>query len=227
MKFFIENNELDNSIQVIRRKIRTLMNGVVADSMKEKGLVYKQNFGVDLPHLRELAKKYTANHDLAQRLWALQIRETMIMATLIQPKDSFSESTAEEWLQSVTNIELAEQISMNLLSKLPYKNQFCLKLIKKDESWSRITGFTLSARLWSELEIEQAKELVRLAVENSESDNFYLYKAVSSSLSRLCRRDKEIMTYVQQQVKTFEHSDKLSQQYIVGEIANEISFLKF
>ena len=152
MKFFIQNNELDKSVQEIRRKIRTLMNGVVADSMKDKGIVYKKNFGVDLPHLRDLARKYPPGHDLAQRLWALQIRETMILATLLEPADTFAESMAGEWMQSVNNIELVEQICMNLFSKLSYGSQLAIRLIHVDQKWSRITGFTLSARLWKDLD---------------------------------------------------------------------------
>ena len=227
MKFFIQNNELDKSVQEIRRKIRTLMNGVVADSIKDKGIVYKKNFGVDLPHLRDLARKYPPGHDLAQRLWALQIRETMILATLLEPADTFAESMAGEWMQSVNNIELVEQICMNLFSKLSYGSQLAIRLIHVDQKWSRITGFTLSARLWKDLDNEQVRELVHLAIENADTEDFYLYRAVSLSLCRLCRRDKATAEHIQNQTETFVNSDKLSHRYIAGEISNEISFLNF
>ena len=45
------------------------MNGAVSQSMREKGLVYKLNFGVELPRIKMIAENYEKNHDLAQALW--------------------------------------------------------------------------------------------------------------------------------------------------------------
>ncbi|MHB9055753.1 MAG: DNA alkylation repair protein [Paludibacteraceae bacterium] len=227
MKFFIENKELDVTVREIRRKIKALMNGVVADSMKEKGIVYKLNFGTDIPHLRDLAGKYESSHDLAQRLWALNIRETMILATLLEPIESFSEKTADEWMKSVTNIELAEQICMNLLSKLPYSRELSSALTESDKDWYKITGFNLGARLWKDFSEEEVKKMIQVGIENSKSDNFYVYRAVAVCLSRLCRRDKETADNIREQITDFEHSDCLSEKYIAGEISDEISFFYF
>ena len=58
-------------------------------------------------------------------------------------------------------------------------------------------------------------------------EDFYLYRAVSLSLCRLCRRDKATAEHIQNQTETFVNSDKLSHRYIAGEISNEISFLNF
>ncbi len=227
MKFFIQNNQLDAAVTEIRKKVRAMMNGVVADSMNEKGIVYRKNYGVDLPHLRKLAKEYKPSHDLAQRLWALQVRETMILATLLQPVESFTETLAAEWMQSVNNIELVEQVCMNLFSKLTYGSRLSVQMILADEKWSRITGFTLAARLWKEYDDQQARELVKMSAASSDTDNFNLYRAVSLTLCRLCRRDESMMEYVRSETAHFGQSDIISQKFIAGEIANEISFLKF
>ncbi len=45
------------------------MNGAVSQSMREKGLVYKLNFGVELPASKMIAEGYEKNHGLAQALW--------------------------------------------------------------------------------------------------------------------------------------------------------------
>ncbi len=42
------------------------MNGAVSQSMREKGLLYKLNFGVELPRIKMIAEGYEKNHDLAQ-----------------------------------------------------------------------------------------------------------------------------------------------------------------
>lgn len=43
--------------------------------MREKGLVYKLNFGVELPRIKGIAAGYEKDHSLAQALWKEDIRE--------------------------------------------------------------------------------------------------------------------------------------------------------
>ena len=39
-------------IKEIKKQFRLFMNGVVSQSMREKGLEYKVNFGIELPRLK-------------------------------------------------------------------------------------------------------------------------------------------------------------------------------
>lgn len=226
-KFFILNKELDNQIKEIQARIYNTMNGLVSDSMREKGIVYKQNYGVDLPKIKALAEKYAPNQDLAKRLWALQIRETMILATLLMPVNKFTAKKADKWINDVSNIELAEQISMNLLAKTDFAREISLKNIQSDEFWRKITGFTLAARIWKEFNDKELSELIKAALKNVDTDEFLLYKTVAVLLARLCRRGEKAAKEIQGLTANFEHSEQKSKQYIFNEISNEIYFLNF
>ena len=46
--------ELKEQLKEIKTQLRLSMNGAVSQSMREKGLVYKLNFGVELPVLKVL-----------------------------------------------------------------------------------------------------------------------------------------------------------------------------
>ena len=59
---------MHETIQQIRADLRRSMNGVASKSMREKGLNYKLNFGVDIPRLREFAKRYPVDAQLAELL---------------------------------------------------------------------------------------------------------------------------------------------------------------
>ncbi len=226
-KFFIQNEELDNRVKEIRFRIFNTKNGVVVDSMREKGIIYKRNFGVDLPKLKEMALRYQPNHDLAKRLWSQQIRETMILATLLEPIEDFTAEEADKWMMDVCNIELTEQISMNLLAKMDFAAEFALKNIQSEDFWRKITGFTLAARIWKNFTENQIDEIIKCALKNSKTEEFLLYKTVAVSLGRLCRRDEKTASRIFSAVKEFENSDKNSERYIFNEINNEISFLNF
>jgi len=76
--------DLHEQLKEIKTQLRLSMNGAVSQSMREKGLVYKLNFGVELPRIKAIAGGYEKDHSLAQALWKEDIRECKIMAGLLQ-----------------------------------------------------------------------------------------------------------------------------------------------
>ncbi len=225
MKYYIANTDLDLQIAEIRRKIRLSMNGIVSDQMFQNGIFYKKNYGVDIPRIKEITKSYIPNHDLAQRLWNLQIRETMIMATLLEPLEKFSEEMAQNWVKTFNQIEIVEQAGMNLFSKLPFATTLSIKWVNSPEIWIQISGYIVAARMVDTFNQVETTELVHRAIELSEINELHLYKAIALYLSRHCRRDKETATYILKEIEPFSQSSLISQQYIYNEVQQEILFL--
>ena len=60
---------LQNELKEIRTQLRLAMNGVISTSMREKGIVYKLNFGVPLPEIKQIATTHKPNSELAAALW--------------------------------------------------------------------------------------------------------------------------------------------------------------
>ena len=108
--------QLHQRLKDIKTQLRLSMNGAVSQSMREKGLLYKLNFGVELPRIKMIAEGYEKNHDLAQALWKENIRECKIMAAMLQPIDTFYPEIADIWVEDIQNIEIAELTCMNLFS---------------------------------------------------------------------------------------------------------------
>ena len=73
------------TVKDIKSQFRLYMNGPVSQNMRESGLDYRVNYGIDLPRLNELASGYEKNHEVAQELWKDHVRESKIMAGLLQP----------------------------------------------------------------------------------------------------------------------------------------------
>ena len=227
MKYFIQNPQLEAIIKEIRKKIRLSMNGVVADKMKESGIRYKQNFGVDIPRLKQIAAEYSQNHDLAQRLWTLQIRETMILATLLQPVDKFTPEMAEEWLSKLLQPEIVEQTSMNLLAKLPYAVSLSLRWVNSTELWHQITGFILAARVWNDFDDSEREKIIHRAIELSDTAEYHLYKSIALALCRLARVSSRVAEQLLRRISFMKNTEIPSHAYIYSEVSREISFLDF
>ncbi|MDR3652104.1 MAG: DNA alkylation repair protein [Paludibacter sp.] len=225
MKYYISNPELDKQIAEIRVKVRLSMNGIVSEKMAQNGINYKKNYGVSIPRIREIAKLYPQNHDLAQRLWNLQTRETMILATLLEPIDKFTFQHAQEWVDSFNQIEIVEQACMNLFSKLPYATNLCTNWIHQDKKWRQITGFILAARVYEKLDQDEINDIIKVALTVSENAEFHLYKAIALCLSRFCRVNKNIAQYILNEIKAFKQTPTAGQKLILDEVTQEILFL--
>ena len=225
MKYCLSTPLLDTQITEIRLKIRLSMNGIVSEQMNQKGIVYKKNYGVSIPRIKEIAATYTPNHDLAQRLWLLQIRETMILATLLEPTEKFTLQNAQEWILQFNQIEIVEQTCMNLFCKLNFANTLTCQLIQSDNIWMLITGFILAGRIADKINTPEMSIIVERALEVSGTNVLHLYKAVGLCLSRLCRKDKETATYILKEIDSISHSNSIAQLYICSEVKQEILFL--
>ena len=123
------------------------MNGVVSQSMREKGLDYKLNFGIELPRLKEIAAKFEKNHEVAQALWKENIRECKILAGMLQPVETFYPEIADIWVEDIQYPEIAELTCMNLFRHLPYASQKAFQWIADDREYFQFCGYMLMARL--------------------------------------------------------------------------------
>ena len=225
MKYTLANPVLDSQIVEIKGKIRLSMNGIVSGQMVQNGIIYKKNFGVSIPRIKEIATLYTPNHDLAQRLWDLQIRETMILATLLEPKESFNVQFAREMAGSFHQIEIVEQASMNLFSKVNQSAALSKEWIQSDMEWIQITGFMVAARIYDLLTKKDIEIIIQEALKLAVTDNFHLYKAVGLCLSRFCRKDTETSAYILKEIEALSQKTSMGEQYISTEVKQEILFL--
>lgn len=201
------------------------MNGVVSDQMKMNGIVYKHNYGVSIPRIKEIAGEYVPNHDLAQRLWMLKIRETMIISTLLQPVEKFPCELALKRIDELDQIEIVEQICMNLLCKLPYANNLCVECVRSEKMWVQITGFILAARVYNQLNSTEIHVIIEKAFESTTTTEFHLYKAIALCFGRFCRINAQTVKLIEEGLDMISQKDSMAQQYIAGAVKQEILFL--
>lgn len=113
----MEQNILDE-VREIKKSLRLAMNGVVSTLQRRQGLDYKINFGVEIPRLKGIAAKHAKNRELATALWQDNIRECKMLAIWLMPEDGFNE-VAEKWIGETRFSEIADQLAMHLLCRLP------------------------------------------------------------------------------------------------------------
>ncbi len=175
-------------IQQIKKQLRLAMNGITSESMQERGLGYRVNYGVALITLRKMAAKYGKNHDLAQKLWLENVRELRILATLIQPVESFTPAMAQEWAADIQQPEMAEQCAMNLFQHLTFAPDLVLDWLKQSEVMLRYIAWQLLARIavkdFHFKETTLVSVLVE-AVKDIQSNQIFLFNGALLGLKRV------------------------------------------
>jgi len=143
------NEETHQKLMKIKRSFRLLMSGPTSQSMTQKGLGYKINWGVPFIELKKIALEYGKDYELAIELWKEDIRECKILATLIMPAEKMLPEITDIWMEQVKSQEMAEMLAFNLLQHVDYAPAIAYEWIATDKTLYEIAGFQLLARLFA------------------------------------------------------------------------------
>ena len=221
--------ETQERIREIKKQFRLFMNGVVSQSMREKGLDYKLNFGIELPRLKEIAAKFEQNHEVAQALWKENIRECKILAGLLQPIDTFYPEIADIWVEDMHYPEIAELTCMNLFSHLPYASEKVFQWIADEGEYFQFCGYMLMARLLmkgNELNERAENEFLDQALTALHSDSGMVCRASATALRKYAYQRPEQAKKLGKMLKTLDGSDKMEIAALVEEIKIEVESLR-
>ena len=215
-------------IKEIKKQFRLFMNGVVSQSMREKGLEYKINFGIELPRLKEIAAKFEKNHDVAQALWKENIRECKILAGLLQPVETFYPEIADIWVEDMHYPEIADLTCMNLFQHLPYASEKAFQWIADEGEYFQYCGYMMLARLLmqgNEMNERAENELIDQALAALQSEGALVCRGALTVLRRYASQCPENAKKLLKILRPLADSDKSSLKALVEDIKLEAESL--
>lgn len=150
--------EVRDIIKEIKQSFRLMMDGAVAQSMRDKGLNYHLNWGATLPRLQakaaEIKDSLTANrstltlYDLSIALYKENVRECKILASMLMPPDEVLPEVIDIWQEQIPSQEIAEQLAFNLYQHLPFAAEKAYQWIASDKEYDQLCGFHVLSRLF-------------------------------------------------------------------------------
>ena len=150
--------DVRDKVKEIKQSFRLMMDGSVAQSMRDKGLNYHLNWGATLPRLKAKAEELKAMfhvscfmfnvYDLAIALWKENVRECKILATMLMPPEQMLPEVCDIWMEQVPSQEIAEQAAFNLWQYLPYAPEKAYQWIASDQEYYQLCGFHVLSRLF-------------------------------------------------------------------------------
>jgi 3-methyladenine DNA glycosylase AlkD len=142
------NEKIQEQVKDIKKSFRLLMDGKTAQSMRDKGVVYKLNWGASIPMLYEKAQEIGKNYDLAIELWKENVRECKILATMLMPADQMLPEVVDIWMEQTDSQEIAEQAAFNLYQHLPYAADKAFQWLASDKELYQLCGYHILTRLF-------------------------------------------------------------------------------
>jgi hypothetical protein len=213
------------TVKEIKSRFRLYMNGIASQSMREKGLDYRVNFGIELPRLKEIAAEFTPNHEVAQALWKENIRECKILAGLLQPVDTFYPESADIWVEDMRYPEIAELTVMNLFRRLPYASEKAFEWMAAEGEYFQLCGFLLMAHLLlrgSELNARAADELTDQAFAALQGESARVAGAASTALVKWAAQRPEQARSLQPRVQELRASAREEVALRAEKLQNEL-----
>ena len=147
---------VQDKVKEIKQSFRQMMDGAVAQSMRDKGVDYHLNWGATLPRLREMADELKSHDEsqssslyaLAIALWKENVRECKILATMLMPADQMLPEVCDIWMEQVPSQEIAEQVAFNLWQHLPYAPEKAYQWLASEREYEQLCGFHVLTRLF-------------------------------------------------------------------------------
>ena len=177
----------EEQLKEIKQSFRQMMDGAVAQSMREKGVNYHLNWGATLPRLREKAAEIGKNYDLAIALWKENIRECKILATMVMQADQVLPEVIDIWIEQTPTQEIAEQAAFNLYQYLPYAPEKAYTWIASDKDLYQLCGFHILSRLFmngQEPNERGINEFIDQALAALQGESIAVRKAAMASVQR-------------------------------------------
>ena len=185
---------IKDKILKIKSTFRLLMNGVASHSMRQKGLEYHLNWGIDFVQLKSIAKDYGKDEPLAIALWKEDIRECKILATLIMPPERMLPELTEIWLEQTLSQEIAEMSAFNLYQHVSYASTLAFQCIADGRDIRQICGYNILSRLFmkgqypNERSIDEFLDQAHTALQSA---NIAVRHAAMNSLKRFAQIGEE------------------------------------
>lgn len=135
-------------MQTVKRHFFAMRNGIIADVLRRGGSPFKIIFGLNLPQIVEIASATPQQRELACRLWEnTSTRESMLIAPMIMPRESFTIDDARTWTAQCPCFEVADILCHRLLRHLPFALDLVKEFLGSENEMTRYAGVRLACNI--------------------------------------------------------------------------------
>lgn len=176
----------------ILRKLKSQRNDKNLAGMARFGIATDKAFGIKHPILKDIARQYRKDHQLALELWDSGYHEARLLATIIDDPKQVTERQAEAWVKQINSWDICDGFTGSLIDKTPFAYEKAIEWVHREPEFVRRAGFALMA--WLPVHDKKAAdskfdEFFPLIVKYSTDERNFVKKAVNWALRQLGKRN--------------------------------------
>ncbi|HEY6567143.1 MAG TPA: DNA alkylation repair protein [Actinomycetota bacterium] len=175
--------------------LRALADPSRLPGMSRVGINVERALGVSIPACRKLARQHRGDHQLALALWASEIHEARILASMIDDSEIVDRVQMEAWVVEFDSWDLCDQVCGNLFDRTSIAMDAARDWVERPEEFVKRAGFTLIAeRAHRDHDDDDASYIAWLPIirEGALDERNYVKKAVNWALRQIGKRNEAL-----------------------------------
>lgn len=193
--------------------------------MSHFGVRVQQAHGISAPVLHKLAKEISKDHELANQLWASEIREARILATLIGEPEKVTSSEMDRWATAFDSWDVVDAACCYLYASTKFAWRKVSEWSGRPEVFVKRAGFSLAAYLaYKDRKAPDQKLALFLQVIERESDDdrHFVKKAVNWALRNIGKRNLRLNREAIRVAEKLRNRDSRAARWIASDALREL-----
>ncbi len=193
--------------------------------MARFGINPENTYGVSIPNLRKIAKGTGVDHALAQQLWASNIHEARILASMIDKPEIVTEEQMEGWVKDFDSWDVCDQCCMNLFEKTEFAYHKAVEWSSNDKDFIKRAGFVLMARLAvsdKKADNKQFEGFLPIIKREATDKRNFVKKAVNWALRQIGKRNLTLNRKATETAREIQKMDSTSAKWIASDAIREL-----
>ena len=210
-------------------KLKCMSNPEAVKWMARYGINSKNNLGIQVCKLREVAKDIDQDHELALKLWNSGIHDARLLACFIDNPVEVTGKQMDSWAQTFDSWDICDQACTSLFDRSPLAWAKIFEWADQTDefvkrgAFSLIAGLTVHDKKASDSKFEQ---LIPLIKKHSYDERNYVKKAVNWAIRNIGKRNKNLNQRMIKLSRELLQIDSKAAKWIASNSLRELTSIK-
>lgn len=194
--------------------------------MARFGINSKNTLGISVVELRKIGKQIGTDHALARKLWASDIHEARILASIVDEPARVTSAQMERWVKDFDSWDVCDQTCMNLFDKTKFAHRKALAWSRREREFERRAGFALMAVLAvHDRDARDAafEKFLPAIVRGARDERNFVKKAVNWALRQIGKRNTRLNRLAVRTAREIVRLDSKSARWVAAGALRELT----
>jgi 3-methyladenine DNA glycosylase AlkD len=196
-----------------------------AEGMARFGIRPAHVLGISMPTLRKMAKEIGRNQTLSLELWASDIHEARILASMLGEPRLVTPQQMDAWVNDFDSWDVCDQVCGNLFDRTPYAYQKAVEWCHEEKEFVRRAGFVMMAELAvhdKKAQDEAFLQFFPLIIQYARDQRNFVKKAVNWALRQIGKRNSRLHPLALECANEILKMDSKTAQWIAKDAMREL-----